>query len=119
LGLQDSITLGNLDSARDWGFAGDYVEAMWLMVQQDEPDDYVIATGETHSIQELCEAAFERAGLDWHDHVVVDQEFVRPLETGPLCGNPAKAQRTFGWRTQVRFKELIGIMVDADLQKFR
>ncbi len=112
------LQMGNLDAKRDWGYSKEYVQAMWVMLQQDAPDDFVIATGETHSVQELCEAAFEHAGLDWREHVVVDQDFVRPLETGPLCGNPAKAERVLGWKPQTRFKELVGIMVDADLAKF-
>jgi GDPmannose 4,6-dehydratase len=112
------LDMGNMDAKRDWGYSKEYVEAMWMMLQQDKPDDFVIATGETHSVQELCEAAFRKAGLDWHDHVVVNQDLVRPLETGPLCGNPAKAQRVLGWQPQVKYEELIGLMVEADLQKF-
>ena len=91
---------------------------MWLMLQQDKPDDFVIATGETHTVQELCEAAFTHANLDWHDHVAVNSDFIRPLETGPLLGNPAKAERLLGWKPEVRFEELVGLMVDADLEKF-
>jgi GDPmannose 4,6-dehydratase len=113
------LEMGNLDAKRDWGYAKEYVQFMWMMLQQDTPDDFVVATGETHSIQELCEAAFTHAGLNWRDHVMVNTEFVRPLETGPLCGNPAKAERVLGWRPQTKFKELVGIMVDADLEKFR
>jgi GDPmannose 4,6-dehydratase len=111
------LHMGNLDAKRDWGYAKEYVQFMWMMLQQEMPDDYVVATGETHSIQELCETAFEHAELDWHDHVVVNQELVRPLETGPLCGNPAKAERVFGWRPRIKFQELIGIMVDAEMEK--
>jgi GDPmannose 4,6-dehydratase len=112
------LHMGNLEAKRDWGYAKEYVQFMWMMLQQDKPDDYVVATGETHNIQELCETAFAHAGLDWRDHVVVDESFVRPLETGPLCGNPAKAEGALGWRPQTKFKELVGIMVDADLAKF-
>ena len=115
---QGKLDMGNMEAKRDWGYSQEYVQAMWLMLQQDKPDDFVIATGETHSVQELCEAAFQKAGLDWHDHVVVNRDLVRPLETGPLCGNPAKAGRVLGWKPQVRFEELIGLMVEADLEKF-
>src|SRR5690606_23061558 len=96
LGLQDKLALGNLDARRDWGFAGDYVEAMWLMLQQDEPADYVVATGETHSVQELCEAAFGHLDLDWRDYVVQDPRFMRPAEVDLLVGNPEKARRVLG-----------------------
>src|SRR5579883_3365957 len=112
------LDMGNMDAKRDWGYSKEYVQAMWMMLQQDKADDFVIATGETHSVEELCEAAFQKAGLDWHDHVVVNKDLVRPLETGPLCGNPAKAERVLGWKPQVRFKELIGLMVEADLETF-
>lgn len=115
---QGKLELGNLDSQRDWGYSKEYVQVMWTILQQQQPDDFVVATGEMHSVQELCEAAFGHAGLDWHDHVVVNEEFVRPLETTLLCGNAAKAERALGWRPQVRFKELIGIMVDADMAKY-
>src|SRR5579883_2654750 len=101
------LDMGNMDAKRDWGYSREYVQAMWMMLQQDKPDDFVIATGETHSVQELCEAAFEKAGLDWHDHVVVNKDLVRPLETGPLCGNPAKATGVLGWRPEVHFADLI------------
>ncbi len=113
------LHMGNLEAKRDWGYSKEYVQAMWLMLQRDQPDDFVVATGETHSIAELCDVAFAHAGLDWREHVVVDPHFVRPLETGPLCGNPAKAERVLGWKPQVKFKELVGVMVDADLEKFR
>ncbi len=116
LGLQKEVRLGNLDSRRDWGYAGDYVRAMWLMLQQDEPDDYVISTGETHSVRELCQAAFGHVGLNWEDHVVVDQKFYRPAEVDLLIGNPAKARAKLGWEPTVSFEELIQMMVDADLQ---
>src|SRR5579883_1107170 len=112
------LDMGNMDAKRDWGYSREYVQAMWMMLQQDKPDDFVIATGETHSVQELCEAAFEKAGLDWHDHVVVNKDLVRPLETGPLCGNPAKATGVLGWRPEVHFADLIGLMVEADLETF-
>ncbi|MDE3078145.1 MAG: GDP-mannose 4,6-dehydratase [Chloroflexota bacterium] len=113
------LKMGNLAAKRDWGYSVEYVEAMWLMLQQPKPDDYVVATGETHSIEELCQVAFAHANMDWREHVVVDQEFVRPLETGPLCGDPSRAEALLGWKPKVRFKELIGIMVDADLAKFQ
>ena len=112
------LQMGNLGAQRDWGYAKEYVQFMWMMLQQDKADDYVVATGETHSIEELCETAFAHAGLDWREHVVVNDEFVRPLETGPLCGNPGKSEKVMGWRPKVHFKELVGIMVDADLAKF-
>lgn len=112
------LEMGSLDPKRDWGYSKEYVSAMWMMLQQKNPDDFVIATGETHTIQELVEVAFAHAGLNWKDHVVQNPDFVRPLETGPLCGNPAKAKKVLGWEPKVKFKELIGIMVDADLAKF-
>jgi len=112
------VRMGNLDAKRDWGYAYEYVRAMHKMLQQDKPDEYVIATGETHSVEELVKAAFDHVGLNWEDHVIVDEEFVRPLETGPLCGDPAKATNVLGWKPSVTFKELVGIMVDADLAKF-
>jgi len=113
------LAMGNLASQRDWGYSKEYVRVMWSILQQDQPDDFVVATGEMHNIRELCEVAFAHAGLDWHDHVVVDQEFVRPLETTGLCGNSAKAKRVLDWQAQVHFRELVGIMVDADLAKFQ
>ncbi len=115
-GLGEKLHLGNLDSQRDWGFAGDYVRAMWLMLQQDEPDDYVVATGETHSVREFCEVAFARAGLDYNDHVVVDEKFFRPAEVDLLVGDPSKARKKLGWETQVDFKQLAELMVDADIE---
>ena len=115
-GLQEKLHLGNLDSQRDWGFAGDYVKAMWLMLQQDEPDDYVVATGETHSVREFCEVAFARAGLDYNDHVVVDEKFFRPAEVDLLVGDPSKAKKQLGWETEVDFKQLAELMVDADIE---
>lgn len=112
------LRIGSLDPKRDWGYAKEYVAAMWTMLQQDAPDDYIIATGETHSIEEFLEAAFGYVGLNWKDHVMVDNQFVRPLETGPLCGDPAKAKQKLGWEPKVKFKELIKIMVDSDIAKF-
>lgn len=112
------LQMGNLDAKRDWGYAKEYVVAMWMMLQQDSPDDFVIATGETHTIREFCEAAFAHAGLNWEDHVEVNSDFIRPLETGPLCGNSAKAKEKLGWEPKVTFKKLVGIMVDSDLAEF-
>ena len=117
LGLTDALSLGNLDAQRDWGFAGDYVRAMWLMLQQDKPDDYVVATGESHSVQRLVELAFKHAGLDWREHVKFDQRFMRPAEVDHLIGNPAKARRVLGWVPEVGFEQLVGMMVDADLAR--
>ena len=115
LGMQDELRLGNLDAQRDWGFAGDYVRAMWLMLQQDHPDDYVVATGETHSVREFCQVAFDHVGLDWEKHVVVDPKFYRPAEVDLLVGDPSKAKRMLGWEPSVTFQELVRIMMDADL----
>src|SRR4029450_12090766 len=115
LGLASELRMGNLDAQRDWGFAGDYVEAMWLMLQQDTPDDYVIATGETHSVRELCELAFERVGLDWEKYVVVDERFFRPAEVDLLVGDASKARQVFGWEPRTTFEELVNLMVDADV----
>lgn len=115
LGMQDELRLGNLDARRDWGFAGDYVEAMWLMLQQDEPDDYVISTGETHEVRELVQLAFSHAGLDWEDHVVVDEAFYRPAEVDLLIGDCEKARAQLGWKPRTSFRELVEMMVDADL----
>lgn len=119
LGLQDELRLGNLEARRDWGFAGDYVRAMWLMLQQDEPDDYVIATGETHSVRELCEAAFGHVELDYNDYVKVDPKFFRPAEVDLLVGDCSKAREKLGWKPDVTFAELIQMMVDADLRLLR
>jgi GDPmannose 4,6-dehydratase len=116
-GGAQQLPLGNLDARRDWGYAGDYVEAMWRMLQQPTPDDYVIATGETHSVQELCEIAFARAGLRWQDHVSVDPKLVRPAEVDLLQGDAAKAKRVLGWQPRVSFRQLIEMMVDADLAR--
>jgi GDPmannose 4,6-dehydratase len=115
VGLQNKLLLGNLDAIRDWGFAGDYVEAMWLMLQQEQPDDYVIATGETHSVQEFLESAFERLELDWRKYVDTDPRFFRPSEVDLLCGDASKARRTLEWTPKVKFKELVALMVDSDL----
>src|SRR4029450_394573 len=114
LGLADTLALGNLDACRDWGFAGDYVRAMWLMLQQDAPDDYVVATGEAHSVKELVEIAFAHAGLDWEKHVKTDPKFLRPAEVDHLIGNPAKAKEKLGWSPDVSFPQLVKMMVDAD-----
>ena len=112
--LDKKLYLGNLDARRDWGFAGDYVEAMWRMLQQDKPDDYVIATGESHSIRELLDVAFGTLGMDWHQYVEIDPRYLRPTEVDHLEGNPAKARRILGWEPRVRFKQLIEMMVHAD-----
>jgi GDPmannose 4,6-dehydratase len=118
-GLAKELRLGNLEAKRDWGFAKDYVKAMWLMLQQPKPDDFVIATGETHSVQELVETAFGYAGLDWKKHVVQDPSLVRPAEVDLLVGDPSKAKRQLGWKPEVSFKELIHTMVDADLERIK
>jgi GDPmannose 4,6-dehydratase len=115
LGLAHDLHLGNLDARRDWGYAGDYVRAMWLMLQQDRPDDYVVGTGETHSVRELCEVAFGHLGLDWEEYVVVDPEFYRPAEVDLLVSDPTKAGEVLGWKPEVSFEGLIRRMVDADL----
>lgn len=117
-GLDSQLRLGNMQAKRDWGFAGDYVRAMWLMLQQDQPDDYVIGTGETHSVEEFVQLAFARAGLDWHDHVVIDPAFYRPAEVDLLLANPAKSQKILGWTPHLSFEQLVHIMVDEDLAAF-
>ncbi|HEY7443562.1 MAG TPA: GDP-mannose 4,6-dehydratase [Vicinamibacterales bacterium] len=117
LGLSDSLSLGNLDAQRDWGFAGDYVRAMWLMLQQDRPDDYVIATGLSHSVRDLVQAAFNHVGLDWQKHVRIDPRFLRPAEVDHLIGDASKAHRELGWSPSVDFKELVEMMVDADVER--
>jgi GDPmannose 4,6-dehydratase len=114
-GLESELRLGNLEARRDWGFARDYVEAMWLMLQQPKPDDYVVATGETHSVQEFLEEAFSCAGLDWRKHVKVDAKYFRPAEVDLLLGDPTKAKTVLGWTRKVSFKELVSLMVEADL----
>ena len=116
LGMADELRLGNLDAKRDWGFAGDYVEAMWLMLQQDRPDDFVICTGETHSVREFCEAAFSRVDLDWEKYVVVDEKFLRPAEIDLLVGDYSKAADVLGWAPRTGFAELVETMVDADME---
>jgi GDPmannose 4,6-dehydratase len=115
LGRTDELRLGNLDAQRDFGYAGDYVEAMWLMVQQDTPGDYVVSTDETHSIRELCEVAFGHVGLDWEQHVVIDERFFRPAEVDLLIGDSNKARSVLGWKPKVGFEELVTMMVDADI----
>ena len=119
LGLQKEVRLGNLDARRDWGYAGDYVQAMWLMLQQSEPDDYVVATGATHSVRELCAVAFDHVGLDYRDYVVIDKELYRPAEVDLLIGDAVKARGKLGWEPHVSFEELIKMMVDADLNVLR
>jgi GDPmannose 4,6-dehydratase len=116
LGLAHDLHLGNLDSRRDWGFAGDYVRAMWLMLQQDSPDDYVVGTGATHAVKELCEAAFSCLDLDWSEYVVVDPRFYRPAEVDLLVSDPSKAKAVLGWEPEVDFAGLIQTMVTADLE---
>jgi GDPmannose 4,6-dehydratase len=117
LGRQETLRLGNLDAARDWGFAGDYVKAMWLMLQQDKPDDFVVATGEKHTVRELVELAFDHVGLDWHDRVQTDPALLRPAEVNQLRGDAAKARSVLGWQPEVSFPELIRMMVNADLER--
>jgi len=117
LGLADSLALGNLDAHRDWGFAGDYVRAMWLMLQQDRPDDYVVATGVSHSVRDLVEIAFAHAGLDWQKHLRQDPKLIRPAEVDHLVGDASKARATLGWAPTVDFRRLVQLMVDADLQR--
>jgi len=117
LGKQKELRLGNIDAKRDWGFAGDYVEAMWLMLQQEKPDDYVVATGVTTTVREMCRIAFDYVGLKYQDHVVVDQAFIRPAEVDVLLGNPAKAERVLGWSPRTSLENLIHMMVDADLRR--
>jgi GDPmannose 4,6-dehydratase len=117
LGLEDHVGLGNLDAHRDWGFAGDYVRAMWLMLQQDQADDYVIATGKTHSVRDLVTVAFGHAGLDWQKHVRQDPKFLRPAEVDLLVGDPSKAKTTLGWEPVVDFERLVKMMVDADIER--
>jgi GDPmannose 4,6-dehydratase len=118
-GLTKELRLGNLEAQRDWGFAGDYVRAMWSMLQQDHPSDFVISTGETHTVRELCEVAFARAGLNYEDHVVIDDKFFRPAEVDLLVGDAARAERLLGWKPEVGFGELVEMMVDADMEALR
>ncbi len=119
LGLADKLKMGNIDAQRDWGFAGDYIRAMWLMLQQPQADDYVIATGQTHSVQELLEVAFSCAGLDWKKYVEIDPKLVRPAEVDYLCGDASKARRVLGWKPEVNFQQLIEMMVEADLNSLK
>jgi GDPmannose 4,6-dehydratase len=119
MGLETELRLGNLDACRDWGFAGDYVEAMWLMLQQSQPDDYVVATGETHSVREFLDEAFGYLDLDWQDHVVTDSQFHRPAEVDLLRGDATKAREKLGWRPKLSFRELVRLMIDADLRDAR
>ena len=115
-GLTDKLALGNLDARRDWGFAGDFVRAMWMMLQEDSPEDYVIATGQDRTIREFCEVAFGAAGLNWEDHVVIDEAFFSPAEVEILTGDPTKAQKELGWRPEVSFEEMVRLMVENDLE---
>jgi len=115
-GTEEHLYLGNLDAKRDWGYAPEYVEAMWRMLQQDQPGDYVVATGEMHTVRELCEVAFSLVGLDWERHVRIDERYFRPTEVDELCGNPSKAERVLGWRPTTRFHELVRIMLEAALR---
>jgi GDPmannose 4,6-dehydratase len=118
LGLATELRMGNLDARRDWGFAGDYVRAMWLMLQQDTPDDFVVASGEDHTVRELCQIAFSRVGLDYEEHVVVDPAFYRPAEVDHLTGDATKARETLGWKPEVGFRRLVEMMVDADVERW-
>jgi len=115
LGQESELRLGNLDAKRDWGFAGDYVEAMWRMLQQDEPDDFVVCTGETHSVREFCQVAFGHLGLDWEAHVVIDERFIRPAEVDLLVGDASRAAKVLGWSPTVNFEELVTMMVESDM----
>ena len=119
LGLQEKLYLGNLDSARDWGYAGDFVDAMWMMLQQPEPDDYVVATGESHTVREFLNVAGERCGLDWKRHVETDPRYLRPTEVVALCGDSSKARSRLGWKPRVSFEQLVTMMVDHDLELAR
>jgi GDPmannose 4,6-dehydratase len=119
LGLQKELRLGNVDAKRDWGFAGDYVEAMWLMLQQEKADDYVVATGETTTVRDMCEIAFKHVGLNYRDHLVIDEKFFRPAEVDVLLGNPAKARAALEWRPKTPLPQLIAMMMDADLRRLR
>jgi len=119
LGLVNELRLGNLEAKRDWGFAGDYVQAMWLMLQQDQPDDYVIATGQTHSVKEFVELAFDYVNLDWKNYVVIDKNFYRPAEIHLLKGDYSKAKKILGWQPEVKFKKLVKMMIDADLREMK
>ncbi|WP_251555324.1 GDP-mannose 4,6-dehydratase [Neobacillus muris] len=118
LGLEKELRLGNLEAKRDWGFAGDYVEAMWLMLQQEHPEDFVIATGETHTVKEFVDIAFKHVGLDWKEFVVQDPKFMRPAEVDLLLGDPSKAKKRLGWKQKVDFEQLVKMMVESDLEKY-
>ena len=115
-GIQDKLYLGSLDTERDWGYAPEYVEAMWLMLQDEEPDDFVIATGDSHTVREFVEQAFDRAGLDWERHVEIDPRYFRPAEVDSLCGDPSKASEKLGWKAQTSFDDLVALMVDGDIR---
>lgn len=117
LGKQEKLRLGNLDAERDWGFAGDYVRAMWLMMQQDTPDDYVVSTGQRHTVRDFCQVAFEHVGLNWEDHVEIDPAFLRPADVNTLCGDFSKAHEHLGWKPEVTFEQLVQMMVDTDLDR--
>jgi len=119
LGLQEELKIGNLDSQRDWGYAKEYVKAMWLMLQQDEPGDYVVATGKAHTVRKLLQIAFSCVGLNWEDHVVIDENLIRPAEVNRLLGDASKAREKLRWSPNVRFEELIGMMVESDLRKLK
>jgi GDPmannose 4,6-dehydratase len=119
LGMQEKLHLGNLEAQRDWGFAGDYVRAMWLMLQQENPEDYVIATGRTHRVRDFCKLAFDTVGLNWEDHVVQDPRFYRPAEVDLLVGDPSRAKRVLGWYPETSFEDLVDMMVRADLERLR
>ena len=116
-GLQEKLVLGNLEAARDWGFAGDYVRAMWLMLQQDRAGDFVVGTGISHTVRDFCRLSFARAGLDWQEHVELDPRFLRPAEVDRLVADPARAKSELGWSPQCSFEELVGNMVDADIER--
>ena len=117
LGKQEKLSLGNLDAERDWGFAGDYVRAMWLMMQQDTPDDYVVSTGQRHTVRDFCRVAFDHVGLNWEDHVEIDPAFLRPADVNTLCGDFSKAHENLGWQPEVTFEQLVQMMVDTDLDR--
>ena len=117
LGKQEKLSLGNLDAERDWGFAGDYVRAMWLMMQQDTPDDYVVSTGQRHTVRDFCQVAFDHVGLNWEDYVEIDPAFLRPADVNTLCGDFSKARENLGWQPEVTFEQLVQMMVDTDLDR--
>jgi len=117
--LNGKVKMGNLDAKRDWGFAGDYVDAMWRMLQLDEPDDFIIGTGEVHTVRDLCAEAFQYVGLNWNDYVIVDDRFIRPTETGPLVADYSKAKRVLKWEPEVKFKQLVRILVDSHIARLK